>query len=235
MQLRQLSARRVIVGICIAILLYLVVVPLAFLIWTSFRGTTSSALPFSAGVGYTLDKYVQVLGASETRILLVSTLVFTLGSLVVGVSIAGGLAWLVERTDIPARGLIYVIALAPIGIPSILLSISWILMLGPSNGLLNHILRTALGLSGRGPLDIYSFPGMIFIQGLVIVPTTFLLLGPAFRQMDASLEEAATIAGASRPRLLRSITIPILLPAIGNTILYQFMTLVQSFEVPMFI
>jgi len=235
MQLRQLSARRVIVGICIAILLYLVVVPLAFLIWTSFRGTTSSALPFSAGVGYTLDKYVQVLGASETHTLLVSTLVFTLGSLVVGVSIAGGLAWLVERTDIPARGLIYVIALAPIGIPSILLSISWILMLGPSNGLLNHILRTALGLSGRGPLDIYSFPGMIFIQGLVIVPTTFLLLGPAFRQMDASLEEAATIAGASRPRLLRSITIPILLPAIGNTILYQFMTVVQSFEVPMFI
>jgi iron(III) transport system permease protein len=235
MPLRGLSARRVIVGVCIAILLYLVVVPLAFLIWTSFRSTTSSTLPFSPGVGYTLDKYLQVLGSGETHALLLTTLAFTVGSLVVGVTIASVLAWLVERTDIPGRGLIYIVALAPIGIPSILLSISWILMLGPTNGLLNHLIRTMLGLDGRGPLDIYSLPGMIFIQGLVIVPTTFLLLGPAFRQMDPTLEEAATIAGATRPRMIRLITIPILLPAVGNTILYQFMTVVQSFEVPMFI
>lgn len=227
-----LGVRNVMVGSSIALLLYLVALPLVFLLWTSFRATDSGTLPFSPGVGYTLDKYLLVLGSPETRRLLVTTLAFAFGSLAVGMVIAGGLAWLVERTDVPARGIIFVMALAPIAIPGVLLSISWILVLGPSNGFLNYLLRQAFGLQGPGPLDIYTLPGMIFIQGLGIVPTTFLLLGPAFRQMDATLEEAASIAGASRTRTVLFVTIPILLPAVGNTLLYQFMTVVQSFEVP---
>lgn len=226
---RKATGQGVVVAASIAVLLYLVVVPLIFLVWSSFRQGT---LPFSEDARYTIENYLVVLGSPGTLELVFTTLVFTFGALAVGLGFACALAWLVERTDIPWRGAVFVVALAPIAIPGILVGLAWILLLGPTNGFVNHVLRVVTGADGPGPLNVYTIPGMIFLQGLVIVPTTFLLLSPAFRLMDPTLEEAAAVAGAGRLRTFRTIIVPLLFPAIGNALIFQFVTVVQAFDIP---
>src|SRR3546814_9469753 len=85
-------------------------------------------------------------------------------------------------------------------IPPFLLAIGWILLLSPRIGVINVFLRDMLGLE-PAPFNIYSVTGMIFVPALSLVPSNFLILSPAFRNMDLSLEEAAMTAGASRYRL----------------------------------
>ena len=63
------------------------------------------------------------------------------------------MAWLLERTAIPARRWIVTLILVPMTIPSLLSAIAWIQLLDPRIGLINVVLRSVLGLSGdTGPL-----------------------------------------------------------------------------------
>jgi iron(III) transport system permease protein len=121
-----------------------------------------------------------------------NTLLFTAGSLAVGLPLAILLAWLLERTAIPGRVWIANLILVPMTIPSLLSAIAWIQLLDPRIGLVNIVLRGALGLSGdTGPLDIYSLFGMCFVQGLRLVPSAYLMIAASFRAMDPSLRNRA--------------------------------------------
>jgi iron(III) transport system permease protein len=218
-------------GISLAILGTLTAIPLLFMFWTSIRDTASH-LPFDPEVGYTLDNYAQILASSQTIPLILTTVAFSAGSLIIGLVLAGILAWLVERTDTHLRSFAYMALLAQIAMPGVIFSIAWILLLAPNNGLVNAVIRGITGAEGPGPLNIYTIPGMFFVQGLIIVPTTFLLISPAFRLTDPTLEEAASVAGASRRQVLASIGLPLLIPALANAAIYEFTTVVQAFDVP---
>lgn len=228
---RRVGTREIVLSLSLATLIFLVLVPMVFLIWSSVRESGANT-PFSPDVPYGLANYIRVLANPSTYGLLATTFVFTAGSLAIGVFMAVVLAWFVERTDIPFRTTIYMIALAPIAMPGVIVSIAWILLLSPNNGLLNHLIRSMLGGDGPGPLNIYTVAGMFFVQGLIIVPTTFLLISPALRIMDPSLEEAAAVAGGNRFAILRRVTLPALMPALGNALIFQFVTVVQAFDVP---
>ena len=106
------------------------------------------------------------------------------------------MAWLLERTAIPARRWIVTLILVPMTIPSLLSAIAWIQLLDPRIGLINVVLRSVLGLSGdTGPFDIYTLYGMCFVQGLRLVPSAYLMIAASFRAMDPSLEEQSAMAG----------------------------------------
>ena len=100
-------------------------------------------------------------------------------------------------------------------------------------------MRGVLGWFGveitTGPLNIYSLWGMVLLEGLRGVTTTFLIMVGAFRAMDPSLEEAARVAGASGPRTFFGIFIPLLTPAIFGATMYSFMTHLESLEIPLVI
>ncbi|HET7394005.1 MAG TPA: ABC transporter permease subunit, partial [Candidatus Binatia bacterium] len=72
----------------------------------------------------------------------------------------------------------------------------------------------------------------IFIEGLRLVPTAFLMLVPLLRAMDPALEEAAFMSGANPRRTLRRITIRLMLPGLLAVLIYQCMTALEVFEVP---
>src|SRR5262249_58601266 len=117
--------------------------------------------------------------------LLLNTLLFTLGSLAIGLPLAIIFAWLLERTAVPGRAWIVSLILVPMTVPSLLSAIAWIQLLDPRIGLVNVALRGVLGLSGEtGPLDIYSLGGMCFVQGLRLRPSAYLLIAPSFRALD---------------------------------------------------
>jgi iron(III) transport system permease protein len=222
------------VGTTLLVLAYLVLGPLAMLLLSSFKAT-AGLLPFSPGVPWTLQNYADVFLNASTWSLLGTTLVFSVGSLALSLTLSIGLAWLTERTDMPFRNVLFVMIVAAIGIPNVILGVAWELVLNPANGLINIVLRDALDLTGRGPLNVFTLPGMIFVQGISLVPITYLLIAAAFRAMDVSMEDAAAASGARYRTIVRRITLPLLTPALLSAGIYQFVTVIESFDIPLII
>ena len=67
-------------------------------------------------------------------------------------------------------------------IPGVLLAIGWVLLASPRIGMINRIFVTMFG--GEPPVDIFTMPGMIFVQGLSFTPTAYLIVSPSFRRME---------------------------------------------------
>lgn len=190
------------------ILAWLVAVPLLVLLISSLK---PSGLPLDPG--WTLANYIRTYADPKFYELVWTTLRFAVGSSLLALSIGVLMAWLVERTDLPAKGLVRVMVILPMATPPLLLAIGWIMLLSPRIGFVNHVLVDTFGLSSA-PFDIFSLSGMIFVEALSLVPSTFLILSPAFRNMDPNLEEAAATSGAGFWLMLRRIVLPLLLPAI---------------------
>jgi iron(III) transport system permease protein len=220
--------------IVVAVLAYLVIAPVLMSTISSLR-LTIGVLPFESGASWSFANYAEVFLDPGTYEVLVNTLVFTAGSLVIALSLSIALAWLIERTDMPFRNVAFILVLASLGIPGVISGIAWTLLLNPTNGLVNIAIRALIPGFDSGPLNIFSMPGLIFAQGLTMVPVTFLLITAAFRAMDATLEDAALVAGAKRLTVLRRITLPMLAPALLSAAIYQFVNVVASFDLPLII
>jgi iron(III) transport system permease protein len=212
-------------------LAYLVLVPAVILVAASLRDS-SGRLPFSTKSPWSLRNYAEVFLQGRTYELLWNTILLSFGALVLAFAISLAAAWLVERTNLPARGFAFVMIIAGIGTPGFISAIAWTLLLNPSNGFLNVMIRGVFGIEGDGPFNISSMPGMILVEGLGLVPVTFLLLTAAFRALDVSLEDAGSLSGAHPRVVARKITLPLLTPAIFSAFVYQFATTIESFDVP---
>lgn len=228
------SGRTLMVLGVVGVLIYLVIGPLLMLLLSTFKETQGS-LPFEPNVPWTLQNYADVFLDGATYRVLFNTLVFAAGSLALSFALSIAFAWLIERTDMPFRNLLFIVIIASIGIPNVIAGIAWGLLGSPVNGLINMPLKALFGGDGQGPLNVYTLPGLIFVQGITLVPITFLLVAAAFRAMDASMEDAAAASGARFGTIMRRITIPLLTPAILSALIYQFVTVVESFDIPLII
>src|SRR5258705_698578 len=116
-------------------------------------------------------------------------------------------------------------------LPGLATTFGWMLLLDPSTGLINSWLRQLPLLSGLN-FDIYSFAGIIWVH-LVSngLSTKVMLLTPAFRRMDASMEEASRMSGASAFTTLWRITVPAMTPVIVVVFLLSVIRIFSSFEI----
>src|SRR5262249_25452412 len=131
------------------------IVPLITLLYASIK-STEDKLPFEA-TSTTLANYVLIFTSPATVPLFLNTLLFTVGSLVIGLPLAIAFAWLLERTAVPGRAWMASLILVPMTIPSLLSAIAWIQLLDPRIGLVNVALQRMAGMSeAAGPFDIYS-------------------------------------------------------------------------------
>jgi iron(III) transport system permease protein len=210
----------------LALLGYLVVVPLALLLVASLKPT---GLPLDPG--WSLKSYADVYGDPGFYRLVLTTLQFAVGCTVGALAVGGLLAWLVERTDMPFKRTSRVMIVVPMVLPPFLLAMGWVLLASPRTGFFTLQLKELLGLA-EAPFDIYSVAGMIFVETLALVPSTFLILSPAFRNMDPALEEAAMTSGAGLGAMLRRIFIPVLAPALLASAAYLLMVGFLVFDVP---
>ena len=217
---RLLSARNLIVLVVEAVVAWLGAVPLGFLLWQTFvRGGVLTVANFRGA--YTSVGIGTMVGNS---------LAFALGSAAVAVVIGSVLAYLIVRTDVPGKPLMFAASLVPLIIPGILHTIAWIFVLDPNIGVANKWVIEPL--DGHHPFNVYSIPGMVVIEGLHLAPLVFLLMVAAFRSMDPSLEESAIMSGASLPTVFRKITLPLVRPALYAGILIMVVRGLESFEVP---
>ncbi|HQL90338.1 MAG TPA: iron ABC transporter permease [Syntrophales bacterium] len=208
----------------IAIVGFLTLCPVVMLVLGSFSGELGA---FGA---FTLEKYVAAYTDPAFAEILVSTVLFTLGSALVATGLALFLAYLNTRTNIPGKFMFGVISLIPMMVPHILFAVSWVLLLNPSNGMINLFLRQ-LGLEGAA-LNIYSLTGMILVEGLLDLPIAYLVIAPAMSAFDVALEESSRVCGASNWRTLFRVTLPVLRPAILAALTLVIVRSLASFAVP---
>jgi iron(III) transport system permease protein len=222
----------VLTAVAIIAIAYLLVVPLVTQLLASFRGPY---LPFGVpSAQWGLENYQTLYSSGDFADVLVTTAAYVGGAVIISTLLAWSLAWLVVRTDLPARTLISVLVLLPYIIPPIVRAQSWVLMLAPQNGLFNQLLRTLPFFPGdSGPIDPFAFGTIIVVQGVVSVTFPFLLLVPIMQNMDGSLEEAARTSGAGALKTIRRITLPILFPATLGIVLLSTILMLGSLEIPL--
>jgi iron(III) transport system permease protein len=207
--------------------LYLAGVPLLMLLYGSIR----SAPIGEPGATFTFQNYVKAYFDKEFYYLLLNSVYYGIGTCLVTFSIGTFLAWVSERTNTPFKKLFTVMALIPFIIPGILSTIAWILLLSPKIGLINIVIKEALSLE-TAPFNVYTMWGMIWAEAIHLYPLVFLLMSAAFRNMDTSLEEAALTAGSSTWKTFKTVTLPLMRPAMMSVLLINFIRGIEAFEVP---
>ena len=208
----------------------LVVVPLGLLVVNSFRSVSVGDLEFSLK-GLTLHNYVEAYSSPATFRMLLNSLWFAVGSMVLAMGMGGVLAFLAERTDMRWRHAIPLMVMIPLIMPSIVKGIAWIFLLSPRIGVINQAGRW-LGLDGP-ILSAYSLPAMIWVEGVSMSPLAFLLIAGTIRRMDPSLEEAALGSGASTWATFSKVLLPLLKPGLAGVAILLFVRGIEAFEIPM--
>lgn len=228
------------------ILVATVVIPLFTLILGSFKiNGNQEAIYVGNGVedgDWTFHHWTELLTSTEFdyasikfwQPLWQSALMALLACLV-AVGFGGVVAWFITRSDLPCKKFISTIFVFPYIMPSWSMAMFWE----------NFFKNTAMG-GGMGILEsltgicvpesaVYGFFPCAMSLGLHYAPFAYILIGGILRNMDANLEEAATVLKAGRFKILYRVTLPIVLPALISTVLLVFSSSISSFTVPFFL
>ncbi len=211
------------VGVVIA---FLSLSPTLMLFYGSFLSK-----PLGLPGNFTLEHYITAYADPLTYRLLVNSFIFAAGASVLATFLAAALAWITVRTNAPFRKLFELTAIVPNIFPPVMLAVSWTILLSPRVGLLNLLLMDLFGLESA-PLNIYSMPGMIFVEGLITAPLAFLIISAGLYSMDPSLEESARVAGSGNLQIAWRITFPIIRPALLAAATLNFVRAIESFDTP---
>lgn len=125
-------------------------------------------------------------------------------------------------------GLFKVVSMLPVVSPPFVLSLSMIMLFGKAG----IITRFILGIYDN---SVYGYWGIVVVQTLTFFPVCYMMLKGLLKNIDPSLEEAARDMGASRMKVFTSVTLPLMLPGIGNAFLVTFIESIADFANPMLI
>ena len=176
----------------------------------------------------TLDNYRDTFNKSSD--IIGNTLEFAVGQTVVPLVIGVLLAWVVTRTDVPWRGVWEFSTIGLYFIPLLAAGTAWSILLGGRNGMLNEVIRAATPWDG---FDVYSMPGMIFVQSLYLVPLVFLVVAASMRNVSPDYEHAARINGASPLSVFFRVTLGVSRPALLSAAVLCFIIGLGSMEIPL--
>ena len=224
-----INAVSVVFWAVLGLTIFLIIYPISFLLYGSFW----SGRPGDPGY-FTFSNYITAFLDPYTVTLLVNSFTYALGSALLAVSIGSILAFIAVRTDAPFRRQFRFLPFLPIVLPGFVDNLAWVYLFSPRSGFANVTFRGFFGITDTEVtiFNIYSMAGMIWVMGISLVPTAYLVISAAFAAMDSTLEEAARIAGSRITTIIRKITVPIMMPAILSVFLLVFIIAFESFETP---
>ena len=187
--------------------------PIVILLVFSFNKATVPSFPLS---GFTLHWYHQFLGNQDLRAALETSAVIAALSSLVAVILGILATFALVRRRFRAKGPVSALLLSPLVIPYVVFGIS-LLLLFHTAGVPRSIFTVVIG------------------HVVISLPYTILVLMPRLQQIDVSLEEAAYDLGAGRLRTFRSITFPLILPAVLSAYLIAFTTSFDEYAVASFV
>ncbi|MFB3120804.1 MAG: ABC transporter permease [Candidatus Binatia bacterium] len=213
-------------SLLLGLVAFLVLTPLLMMILNSFQ-VSQPGEP----VVYGLQGWQEVVTSAGMLAPIYNTFSLAITRQLIALVLGIFLAWLLARTDIPMRGGLEFMFWISFFLPVLPVTMGWILLLDPNYGLLNQWLLK-LPFIHEPPFNIYSFWGIIWAH---LTATTLgikvMLLTPAFRNMDAVLEESSRISGASALGTLVRIITPVMTPAILVTTVLGIIRSLEAFEI----
>ncbi len=225
---KKLLADPVMVAAIAGIFLFLflfILYPLAILL------SDSAVVETKNGTGFGLGNFIRIFKMTTFRKAISNTLFLGIisgfGATVIGFLFAYVDAYVDTGSKI-VRKLFNIVSILPVVSPPFVLSLSAIFLFGRT-GL---VTRTILNLNES---QLYGWRGIALVQILTFFPVCYMMLKGLLRNIDPSLEEAARNMGASRFKVFQTVTLPLLLPGLGNAFLVSFIESVADFANPMII
>ncbi len=197
-----------------------------FLLWPLFNVFGASLLD-SEGASFTFANYGKMLGRPFYRGAILNTLQIGVLATVVTTVLAVPLAFAIARLPVPGKAAILALAALPLVLPSFVSAYAIVLLLGRSG-----IVTAWLQSVGIGFGSIYGTGGIVLVYVLTLYPYVLLPTVAAFKAVDVSMEEAAQGLGSSPGRAVRTVILPIVLPAILAGALLVFIETLENFGVP---
>lgn len=206
--------------VLITFLTLFILYPLAMLLVDSFYGDG----------GLTLDIFRRIFQMPTFTKAITNTLKvgFLVGILSALIGLLFAYVEVYVKTGRFVGGLFKVVSMLPVVSPPFVLSLSMIMLFGKAG----IITRFLLGIYDN---SVYGFWGIVIVQTLTFFPVCYMMLKGLLKNIDPSLEEAARDMGAGRMRVFRSVTLPLLLPGLGNAFLVTFIESIADFANPMLI
>ncbi len=224
--------------IMLVVMFYMVIIPLYKLVETTLTWQMVDVSRIEGAVEgeFTLYHWTRMLtgifGKIYTYTPLRHSMTIAVGTVALALFIGGSLAWLVVRTDMPGRKLINQLAVLPYIMPSWTLAQAWLVLFknrtqGGAPGLFEYIV-------GQSPPDWLSYGPVPIIICVALHYYTFffLFVSAALMSIDSNLEEAGELMGANRWRILRKITLPLVLPAMLSGVIMTFSKAMGTFGTP---
>ncbi len=184
---------------------------------------------YEAGGVFTISPYRQLFGDPAFWHAAVNTLEYAALTTAMAVGAGAAVAILVARTDLPGRNAFGKLTLLPILLPPLGIILGWIVVWGPG-GYLTNLFSQRLHV---GTLPIDTIPGMALVEASRLLPVAFMTCQASLTRADSSLEDAARSAGAPPLKVLRSVTIPMLRPALLNAGTLIFTLAIASLGIPL--
>lgn len=187
--------------------------------------------------GYTAVNYIDLFTSSMAKsnlwTPLLNTVWLAVGTCVVSILFGGLFAFLITRTNLAWRKYLSSIFIFPYIMPQWTLAVVWQNLFNSNavTGTSNGLLAATAGIT----MPIWWCKGLfpsIVVLGLHYAPFAYILIGGIFRNMDANLEEAATILDTPKWKIMCRVTLPMVKPAILSTILLVFGSAMGSYPVP---
>ena len=201
--MRRLDASVPVWGLAALTLVLLMGLPLGWLVTLSVSGEH----------GATAQHYVTVFRDLQLRRALWNTLVMAFWTGVVSVAIGAPLAWLTARTDLPGRRFMRALVMASFVTPPFLGAVAWVMLAGPNAGALNKLWRGVTGADGAA-VNIFTMAGLVFVVALYTFPYVYVMIGNTLELIASDVEDAAAMLGAGRFTVARTVTLPLVAPAI---------------------
>lgn len=222
----RLDGQTLLLTLLLAAIAFLVVTPLFLLLLNSFQiGKPGGA------VVYSMDGWRQAFSSMGILDAVKNSFSLAITRQAIATVIGIFLAWLLARTDIPMkRGLEFMFWLS-FFLPALPITLGWILLLDPKYGILNQLI-TKLPFVQASPFDIYSYWGIVWVHlATTGISLKVMLLTPALRNLDASLEESSHVAGAGTFRTLLRIVVPVMMPVLLVTTILGLIRSLEAFEI----
>ncbi|MDG4764373.1 iron ABC transporter permease [Solwaraspora sp. WMMD406] len=230
---RVLSLRGAVYGLVLIILLAQVALPIAILLFTSFKDARPTDADFFS-LTFTLENFRDAFASGRLLSVTWTTVQFAVGSTLVALVLGTFLAWIVARTNVPLRNVVGVLTIVQMAVPGILVPVAWTFLASPNIGAINVAWRNITGTEGT-LFNVYSMQGLILVNGLTMVPMVYLFVVTVFSSMNSSLEEAAEVSGSSKARAVRDISLPLAAPGIAAVAIMALMRAWEAFEIPWFL
>lgn len=224
--LSRLDTQTIVFTLCLGFFAFLVITPLFMLLLNSI----DVGEPGQPTV-YGFDAWQRAFTTPGIAKAIYNTFSLAITRSLIATIIGIFIAWLLARTDIPMKGWFEFMFWISYFLPALPVALGWILLLDPQYGLINQWLMQ-LPFIDSPPFDIYSYWGIVWVH---LTATTIgirvMLLTPAFRNLDASLEESSRVAGAGPLKTLLRVIIPLMMPAILVATLLGLIRSLEAFEI----